>query len=212
MPLISSLGRRFGRNEEAGEAPPPDPGPSPGTQLLTNSDFIDKTGNAATGWTSSPGWQAYAFDNSGGVTNMPCVVTTMPVRAGVYPTSSSTGFVIFSYVTATVSQTISLTGLGGINSIATVLNIVNVSNGRNDTFNLTVTFKNASGVTIFSLTTGTINAPAAFTDYTLTLNRSGNEPNFNNIRSITVSITAIDSGFWGGQYGPAMDYCTLTVN
>ncbi len=210
MPLISSIGRRFGRNE--GEAPPPDPGPSPGTQLLTNSDFIDKTGDAATGWTSSNGWLPWAFQNTPGqpAVNRPCTVQTMPIRAGVYPTSSSSGFVIFSYVRSTISQTVNITGLGGINSIVTILNIANVSNGTADSYTFTVTFKNAAGTTLYTLTTGSITAPTGFTDVPLTLDRS-TSPNFDNIKSITVSINSIDAGFWGGQYGPAMDYCTVTV-
>jgi hypothetical protein len=213
MPFLSMVGRQFGRTEQvaAAPAPAPAPGPAPGSQLLLNPGFTLITGVSADGWTSSPGWQAWAFDGAG--TRQPCVLTNMPIR-DVYPTSSSTGFIIFSYQSATISQTINITGLGGINTINSVLNIANVSNGTTDTYTFTIIFysaSNASGSILYTLTTGSVNAPTGFTDVPLTLSRS-TSPNFDNIKSIKVSITAIDRGGWGGQYGPAMDYCTLTVN
>ncbi len=191
--------------------PEPTPGPEPGTQLLLNPEFTDITGVAADGWTSSTGWQAWAYE--GGGTNRPCVLTEMPIR-DVYPTSTSTGFIIFSYVLATISQTINITGLGGNNTINTVLNIANVSNGSADQYTFTVIFyggSNGTGSILYNLTTGSVTAPSVFTDITLTLDRD-TSPNFDNIRSIKVSITSRDSGNWGGQYGPAMDYCRLIVN
>jgi hypothetical protein len=222
MPFLSMIGRRYGRTDDVtaapAPAPAPAPGPTPGTQLLTNPEFTLITGVSADGWTSSTGWQAWAFESPQPPqlpVNKPCVVTDMPDRRDVYPTSSSTGFIIFSYVTATISQTVNITSLSGINTINTVLNITNVSNGSStDTYTLTVTFyssSNASGSTLYTLTTGNINAPTGFTDVPLTLSKS-TSPNFDNIKSIKVSITGFDTGYWGGQYGPAMDYCRLTVN
>ena len=58
---------------------------------------------------------------------------------------------------------------------------------------------------------GTQHPPASFTDYTLILTR-GENVLFDTIVSATVSITGIDKGFWAGQHGPAIDYCTLTLS
>jgi hypothetical protein len=135
----------------------------------------------------------------------------MPIRAGIYPTSSSTGFVIFSYVSATISQTVPISNLIGINTITVLLNIVNVSNNATDTFTFQVQYKNSAGIVLYTTTTGSILAPSNWTDYQLMLTRTGS-PNFDLIKSITVNITGIDSGYWNGQYGPAMDYCRLTVS
>ena len=205
MPFISSAGRRFAKTKQTVA-----PGPTPGTQLLLNSGFTDfnaSTG-AATSWSASPGWQAFSPSYSA---SRPCTVTNMPSYAGVYPTSSSTGFVIFSYVSATISQTINITSLTGINTITGVLNIANTNNrSLGDTFTFQIQYKNAAGTVLYTSTTNSTTAPAAWTDYTLTLTRASS-PNFDLIKSATVNITGIDSGFWNGQFGPAMDYCTLTL-
>jgi hypothetical protein len=187
---------------------PTTPAYPPGTQLLENPEFTDIVSNGANGWSSSQGWDAY----SATLANSPTAVTNMPIYTGVYPTSSSTGFVIFSYVSATVSQTVSISNLIGINIITVLLNIANVSNrDLTDTFTLQVQYKNSTGTVLYTTSTGSISAPSTWTDYTLTLPRDGS-PNFDLIKSITVNITGIDTGFWNGQFGPAMDYCRLTVS
>jgi hypothetical protein len=201
---------------EPGSDPGFESGSEPGTQILLNSDFIDfnPTTGAASNWSSSINWNAWQYQ----VGTRPTTVASMPSRPGVWATSESNGFIIFTYNTATISQTVNLTGLDGIESIRGVLNIVastnNINpgrpNGGNDQFNFTVTFKGSGGNTLYTLTTGITTAPTSWTDYTLTLNRTGNA-NFDNIRSITVAIYGIDNGYWAGQYGPAMDYCTLTL-
>jgi hypothetical protein len=187
--------------------PSPAPSPSPEIQLLINSEFTDIVSNGANGWTSSRGWDAWNIS----VGNKPTAVITMPIRAGVYPTSTSSGFVILTYISSTISQTVSNISLAGYNTITSVLNIVNVSNNATDTFTFQIQYKNDTDVVLYTSTTGNIQAPATWTDYTLTLTRNGN-PNFDLIKKITVNITGIDSGFWAGQYGPAMDYCRLTIS
>jgi hypothetical protein len=184
----------------------PIPGPPVGTQLLLNHEFTEITNNGADGWASSRGWQAY----SGISANSPTAVLTMPIRTDVYAISDTSGFVIFSYISATVSQTVAVPSLTGINTITGVLNIVNTNNNATDTFTFQIQYKNNAGTVLYTTTTGNINAPNTWTDYTLTLTRA-TSPNFDLIKVITVNITGIDSGFWNGQYGPAMDYCTLTV-
>lgn len=198
-------------------APVPSPAPipvtiPPETQLLVNPEFTDIISNGANGWTSSRGWQPYSETSA----SAPTTVITMPTR-DVYPTSTSTGFVIFSFQSATISQTINIDNLIGIDTITGVLNIVNVPNrpteiGNNaDTFTFQIQYKNSTGVVLYTSTTGNIRCPSTWTDYTLTLTRAGS-PNFDLIKSITVSITGLDSGYWNGQYGPAIDYCRLIVS
>lgn len=209
MPFLAKIGRVYGRTVgvAAVPAPAPAPAPGPGTQLLTNPNFTTIVSNGASGWSSSRGWAAY----SGSSASVPTTVTNMPIRAGVYPTSLSIGFVIFSYVSTTVSQTVNISSLTGINTITGVLNIVNVSNNAVDTFTFQIQYKNSAGTVLYTSTTGSVTAPASWTDYTLTLTRAAS-PNFDQIKSATVSITGIDGGFWNGHYGPAMDYCTLTLS
>jgi hypothetical protein len=179
---------------------------TPNTQLLLNPEFTNITNNAADNWHSTQGWQAWAFSSG----SRPTAVMDMPTR-DVYPISNSTGFVIFSFNEATISQTISIDNLVGINTITGVLNIANVSNGRADTFTFLIEYKSSTGSNLYTNSTGSISAPASWTDYTLTLTRAAS-PNFDLIKSIKVSIVGDDIGFWAGQYGPAMDYCRLTVS
>lgn len=176
-------------------------------QLLINPEFTDIVSNGANGWTSTRGWDAWQYAAG----NKPTAIVSMPIRAGVYPISTSTGFIIFTYVQATISQIVSITSLSGYNTITGVLNIVNVSNNATDKFTFQIQYKDNTGTVIYTSTTGNINAPSTWTDFTLTLTRNS-FPNFDLIKSITVSINAVDSGFWAGQYGPAMDYCRLTIS
>jgi hypothetical protein len=190
-------------------APTPAPTPAtpgPDTQLLINPEFTDIVSNGASGWTSSAGWQAWGYQTG----NRPTAVTTMPIRAGVYPISTSSGFIIFSFQSATISQTVSNISLEGHNTISGVLNIVNVSNNATDTFTFRIQYRDSTDTVIHTKTTGNIQAPPTWTDFTLALTRD-EFPNFDSIKSITVNITGIDTGFWSGQYGPAMDYCRLTI-
>ncbi len=189
----------------------PDPVPSDppaytsGTQLLSNPEFTVITDNGASGWTSTQGWDSYSYTFA----NSPTTVMNMPDG---YPISTSTGFVIFSFQSATISQTIPIISLVGINTITGVLNIVNVSNrNMTDTFTFQIQYKNSTGLVLYTTTTNSIQAPATWTDYTLTLTRNAS-PNFDLIKSITVNITSIDVGYWNGHHGPAMDYCRLTVS
>ena len=222
-------------------SPAPSPAYSPGTQLLTNPDFTDITPipnsndddrsnglsiiptGSANGWTSSRNWGKWRYENRPGFTDgvsLPSAVTKMPIRTGVYPSSDSSGFVIFSYIATTISQTVTIDNLVGINTITGVLNIANVSNGSNDKFTFQIQYKDSIDAVLYTKTTNTtpttqLTAPSSWTDYTLTFTRTdANDPNkdFDLIKSITINITGLDSGFWGGQYGPAIDYCRLTVS
>jgi hypothetical protein len=190
---------------------PPAPAYAPNTQLLINPEFTDITNNSADDWVSSVGWQVWGYQTG----TKPTAITNMPIRTDVYPTSASTGFAIFSYTTATISQTVPISNLVGINTITGILNIVNVSNGAADNFTFQIQYKNSTGAILYTKTTGSIAAPASWEDYTLILTRDDaidpSKP-FDAITSITVSITSKDTGFWAGQYGPAIDYCRLTVS
>lgn len=191
--------------------PPSAPAYASNTQLLINPEFTDITDNAADGWVSSVGWQVWGYQTG----SKPTAVINMPIRAGVYPTSDSTGFAIFSFIPATISQTVPISNLVGINIITGVLNIVNVSNGAADNFTFQIQYKNSTGATLYTKTTGSIAAPSSWEDYILILTRDDTtDPSkpFDAITSITVSITSKDTGFWAGQYGPAIDYCRLTVS
>ena len=184
-----------------------------GTQLLVNPEFTEIVNNGANGWTSSTGWSAHDFYNA----NKPTAVLDLPKREGIYPESSSSGFVIFSYISATISQTVPITNLVGINTITCVLNIINIlNNNAIDNFTFQIQYKNSSGAVLYTSTTNNVQsqaqAPATWTDYTLTLTRDATTPQFDKIKSITVSIISKDNGFWNGHYGPAMDYCRLTIS
>ena len=147
----------------------------------------------------------------------PTAVTKMPIRYNIYPTSDSSGFVIFSYTQATISQTVSIDNLVGVNTITGVLNIVNVLNRNGpvppliDTFTFKIDYKDSTDNILYSTVYNNEKAPPTWTNYTLTLTRD-ESPNFDLIKSITVSITSKDNGGWSGQYGPAMDYCRLIVS
>jgi hypothetical protein len=83
-----------------------------------------------------------------------------------------------------------------------------------DLFSFQVVYKNSSNETIATRRTpalGTQSAPLPLTDYTLILRRDESAL-FDSIVSATVSVNGIDKGFWAGQYGPVVDYCTLTLS
>jgi hypothetical protein len=183
------------------------PDPALETQLLINPEFTNIVSDGAYGWTSSIGWEPLGYQ----IGTKPTAVTNMPIRQGVYPTSTLSGFVIFSYNVATISQTVSNIDLTDKNTIKCILNIVNVANNSPDIFTFQVQYKDNTNTILYTSTTGSTQAPSTWTDYTLTLTRTGNL-NFDSIKSITVNITGDDIGFWAGQYGPAMDYCRLIVS
>ena len=241
------------RTLEPAPVPAPAPGPGPelsapaptpsapsapayvsGTQLLTNPEFTEITRigpatdpltGSANGWTSSREWQAWGYSSG----SAPTARLEMPQRSDgvrvVYPLSSGpNGFVIFSYATATISQTVTISSLTGINTITGVLNIVNVpnrpseesdltrTNDTPDTFTFQIQYRNRTGGTLLTTkSTRSQQVPPTWTDVPLTLTRA-EAPYFDDIKSITVNITGLDSGYWGGQYGPAVDYCRLTVS
>ncbi len=218
------IGRRFGRTEDIAPAPAPapaPPGPPPGTQLLSNSDFLLGT----SGWTAqaSSGFATYSASSA----NRPAI-TNSPTNPSGFP---SNGYLIFSFPSAesteNVYQIINISGLGGINSITTEANVLSLRNkvgpgiGPLDVFKLTVEFRNASGTVLSSMTTGNVNPPGismdrvttplTFTNYALTLNRSS-AAYFDNIRSIKVTLYGYDPGYWNGNFGPVVDSCFVTVN
>jgi hypothetical protein len=180
-------------------------------QLLTNPDFLDNT----TGWTSSRGTSNIGFlpySTTNG--NAPAVTPSINANGGIV---GSNGYLVFSYASATVSQTVSV-DTTTMEKLTATLSIVNILNAINvdpltkiDTFSFEVLFKNAANNTLYSKRTpsnGVQNAPSVFTDYSLELNRS-DSTNFDDITSVTVKITSTDTGYWGGQHGACVDYCTL---
>ncbi len=101
-----------------------------------------------------------------------------------------------------------------MNKFTAVLSIVDIPNNSirgDDKFSFEVLFKDINDSTLYSRrvpSTGTQNAPDVFTDYSLELYRI-DAPNFDNIKTVTVTITSIDTGYWAGQHGACVDYCTL---
>ena len=191
-------------------APKPEPEPEPAPdlvdgQLLVNADFT----NGTTGWTSSTGFGTYNFYSG----SQPAVTATINDNGIV----GSTGYLVMSYASATVSQTAPITITGADNTITAVLNIARIPNREDvgiDEFSFQVIYKNASNGTVAIKRTpasGTQRPPAAFTNYTLVLNRA-DEPDFDTITSATVNITGVDNGYWAGQYGPAIEYCSLRLS
>jgi len=162
------------------------------TQLLLNSTFD----NGTTNWTASGGFAPYSYNSS----NQVAVLN---------------GVLYFTYTSRTVSQSVSVSDIiSDVNTFTGVLNIKRIENGpnNNDTYSFVLLFKNSTGTTISTKTTGTIIAPLNYTDVTLTLNRSEIPTTFNNISSIQVNISGVDAGFWNGNHGPIVDYVTLTAS
>ena len=162
------------------------------TQLLTNSDFSSGT----TGWTASGGFGTWSFTSSNRIAVL-------------------NGVLYFTYVSRTVSQSVNVSSLiTSANSFSGVINIKSEENGpnNNDTYNFVLLFKNSSGTTIATKTTGTTIAPLNYTDITLTLNRSEIPATFDTITSVEVQITGQDAGNWNGNHGPWVDYVQLNVS
>jgi len=174
----------------------PAAGVSPPQQLVTNSSFDSGT----TGWTASGGFGSYSISSSSQI-------------------AITGGIAYFSYVSRTLSQNVSLTSV--INNANTLTGVVNIKHReRNDlgtynqidTYNFTLVFKNAGGTTITTKTTGTVNAPQNYTDVTLTLNRSDIPATFGSIASVDIQVTGQDTGYWNGNWGPMVQYITLTAS
>jgi hypothetical protein len=162
------------------------------TQLLLNSSFD----NGSTNWTASGGFGTYDYYSSNRVAVL-------------------NGVLYFTYVSRTVSQSVTVSDIiSDVNAFTGVLNIKRIENSTNinDTYSFVLLFKNSSGTTIATKTTGTVIAPQNYTDVTLTLDRSEIPGTFNNITSVQVNISGLDAGFWNGNHGPMVDYVTLTVS
>lgn len=174
----------------------PAAGVSPAQQLVTNSSFDSGT----TGWTASGGFGSYSISSASQI-------------------AITGGIAYFSYVSRTLSQNVSLTSV--INNANTFTSVVNIKHREKsdaasytsiDTYNFTLVFKNSSGTTIATKTTGTVNAPQNYTDVTLTLNRSEIPATFGSIASVDVQVTGLDTGYWNGNWGPMVQYITLTAS
>jgi hypothetical protein len=84
------------------------------------------------------------------------------------------------------------------------------SNSKQDTLNATITITNSSGGTIYSqyYGLGAKNAADGNSAYNPTWQNLATEQRFNtprdlvNMGNFTMSITGMDAGFWGGNYGP----------
>ena len=175
--------------------PTPTPTPTPiigeETQLLINPHFDLGT----TGWTASGGFGTWDFYSSN--------------RAAVL-----NGVLYFTYVSRTVSQSVNVSSyISSADSFEGILNIKREQNGpnNNDTYTFTLLFKNSSGTTVATKTTGSSIAPLDYTDITLTLNRSEIPSTFDTITTVDVQITGVDAGYWNGNHGPWVDYVNLMV-
>ena len=166
-------------------------------QLLINNHFNE--GNS--GWTASGGFGTYSYTSS----NQIAVLD---------------GIAYFTYVSRTLSQIVNVSDIIENTSYFTcVLNIRHRQRGDDggytqvDTYNFELLFKDSSNNTIISKRTpssGSAQAPQEFTDIELILERTEIPDSFNNIFSIEVRVTGIDSGFWNGNHGPMVDYISLT--
>lgn len=167
------------------------PTPLDSTQLLINPDFDLGT----TGWSATGGFGTWSFSSS----NQAAVLN---------------GVLYFTYVSRTVSQSVNVSSyISSADSFEGILNIKREQNGpnNNDTYTFTLLFKNSSGATVTTKTTGSSIAPLDYTDITLTLNRSEIPSTFDTITTVDVQITGVDAGFWNGNHGPWVDYVNLMV-
>jgi len=120
--------------------------------LLINPDFNSGT----TGWSATGGFGTWSFTSS----NQAAVLN---------------GVLYFTYVSRTVSQSVNVSSyISTSNTFTGILNIKREENGpnNNDTYTFVLLFKNSSGGTVTTKTTGSNIAPLNYTDITLTLNRS----------------------------------------
>ena len=169
------------------------------TQLLLNHTFD----NGTTSWASNRGFTTYDYYSA----NQPAVLNSI---------------LYFSYVNTIVSQSVTVsTIISDVDTFTAVINIKHREKGdaatytQIDKYSFEILFKNAAGTTIVTKRTpssGQQNAPQYFTDVTLTLNRNEIPSTFNNISSILVNISGIDTGYWNGNHGPMVDYVTLTAS
>ena len=164
-------------------------------QLVTNSDFTSGT----TGWTASGGFGTYSYTSSNQV-------------------ALNNGELYFTYVLRTVSRNIAVTSvIPNALSLKATVNIRHDQNGGGtytsiDTYTFTVVYKNSSGATVTTKTTGLSNAPQNATDIDLTLNRSEIPATFDTITTAAISVSGVDKGNWNGQHGPVVKYITLTAS
>ena len=165
-------------------------------QLVTNSDFT----NGTTGWTAGGGFGTYSYTSSNQV-------------------ALNNGELYFTYVLRTVSRNIDVSSvITNALSLKATVNIRHQEKGdaatytQVDTYTFTVAFKNSSGATVITKTTGLSNAPQYATDIDLTLNRSEIPATFGTITSADVSVSGVDKGNWNGNHGPIVKYITLTAS
>jgi hypothetical protein len=199
--MINRLSSRGGSNNRfrGRKRPQVTPTPTPSitstpldsTQLLVNPHFDLGT----TGWSATGGFGTWSFTSSNQVAVLNSVL-------------------YFTYVSRTVSQSVNVSSyISSSDSFEGVLNIKREQNGpnNNDTYTFTLLFKNSSGATVATKTTGSSVAPLNYTDITLTLNRSEIPSTFDTITTVDVQITGVDAGFWNGNHGPWVDYVNLTI-
>lgn len=165
-------------------------------QLITNYDFS----NGSTGWTASNGFGTYSYNASN--------------QVAVY-----NGQLYFTYVLRTVTRSINVS-----NIITFATSLTATANLRHreksdaatytqiDKYTFTVAFKNSSGATVATKTTGLSNAPQNFTDINLTLNWSEIPSTFSTITTADISLSGIDTGYWNGNHGPIVDYIKLVAS
>lgn len=165
-------------------------------QLITNYDFSDGTA----GWTAGGGFGTYSYNASN--------------QVAVHNSQ-----LYFTYVLRTVTRNIDVSSI-----IADAISLVATANLKHreksdaatytqiDTYTFTVAFKNSSGATVITKTTGLSNAPKDFTDINLTLNRSEIPATFSTITTAAISISGIDTGYWNGNHGPIVDYIKLVAS
>jgi hypothetical protein len=164
-------------------------------QLITNSNFT----NGTTGWTASGGFGTYSETSNDKIALL-------------------NGQMYFTYVSRTLSRDVTVSSVtADASTFTAVVNLKHIDKTVSgytqvDTYNFTVTYKNSSGGTVITKTTGTSNAPQNFTDITLTLNRSEIPSTFGTITSASISLTGVDTGSWNGNYGPVVRYITLTAS
>jgi hypothetical protein len=165
-------------------------------QLVTNSDFSDGTD----GWTAAGGFGTYSYSSSNQV-------------------ALNNGELYFTYVLRTVSRNIDVSSIiANALSLKATVNIRHREKGdaatytQIDTYTFTARFKNSSGATVTTKTTGLSNAPQTATDIDLTLNRSEIPTTFGTITSVDLAVSGIDTGYWNGNHGPIVKYITLTAS
>ena len=119
--------------------------------------------------------------------------------------------IIFSYNPTTVYQNVQINTANKTTLLATA-RAVNVE-GSPDLFFLGIELRGVGGGLIYSHNTGWVNLTNSYQDITLTVTSSGvGAEAWALVDSVTLVLGGDDAEFWGGNYGPKVEFASLKLD